>query len=162
MFRYSIQAGLACGVLLFCGLVSWYEGSALLDDPYDWKYTLFFTPLFQGGMEHVEGISEISQLDYFVYAAKYKPLFPMIMLFVAFYLAILTGYKFLGKAKTAFSIFLLVLGVISSSLSIFILDSPTHGGELLSFVFICSGIGFLVAAGVYYFNLLERFYRKLT
>ena len=52
-------------------------------------YSTPFTQLLYG---EVSEVSEISQLDYFVYAAKFQPTFPIIMVLSSLYLLILIGY----------------------------------------------------------------------
>lgn len=62
--------------LLMATAIAWYEGSEIIDNSLEWKYSTPFSRLFN--IEIVNG-QDISQLDYFVYAAKFQPFFPMIM-----------------------------------------------------------------------------------
>jgi len=71
-----IQFGLITILLLFSTVAAWYEGSAILDNPWEWKYSTPFSQMLYG---EVQSDSDISQLDYFVYAAKFQPAFPVIM-----------------------------------------------------------------------------------
>ena len=59
--------------LIFFTVAAWYEGSTILDNPWEWKYSAIFTQLLHG---EVVNQHTISQLDYFVYAAKFKPAYP--------------------------------------------------------------------------------------
>lgn len=82
--------GSAIMILIFSTFVAWYEGSNIVDDPFEWKYTAKFTNYFKG---EVVDYHEISQLDYFIYAAKFYPLFPSIMVASSCFIMILLMYK---------------------------------------------------------------------
>ena len=85
-FLQMITAALFCMVFTYC---TWYEGSEILDRPWEWKYSTHFTPVND---DQAMDADDISSFDYFVYAAKFKPLFPFLMVITAFYLIILTGF----------------------------------------------------------------------
>ncbi|MEN1970062.1 YjdJ family protein [Lentibacillus sp. N15] len=74
--KYTIQYLVSLVLLVFSTLVTWYEGSAIREDPWNWKYTAFFSKMFNG---EVANSSDISQLDHFIYAAKYSPIYPTLM-----------------------------------------------------------------------------------
>ena len=76
LFRFLIQFGIISDLLLISTVAAWYEGSAILDNPWEWKYSTPFSRLLNG---EVHNNSDISQLDYFIYAAKFHPTFPVIM-----------------------------------------------------------------------------------
>lgn len=78
-------------ILCFSTLVAWYEGSSIVDDPFEWKYSVKFTNYFKG---EISDYHEISQLDYFIYAAKFYPLFPILMAVSSCFIIILLMYKF--------------------------------------------------------------------
>lgn len=42
---YAVQFGTAALLFLFSALVSWYQGSELLNVPWEWKYSAKFTKL---------------------------------------------------------------------------------------------------------------------
>ncbi|WP_246202558.1 YjdJ family protein [Virgibacillus doumboii] len=77
MFRFFIQAGIASILLLFSTVAAWYEGSAILTDPWEWEYSTPFSHLFY---DEIQNSDQILQLDHFIYAAKFQPTFPVIMI----------------------------------------------------------------------------------
>lgn len=48
MIRFITQFGVAAMLLLFSTAVAWYEGSAILDNPWEWRYSTPFTQLING------------------------------------------------------------------------------------------------------------------
>lgn len=76
LFKYVIQLILGFLTLLVSTAISWYEGSGIIDNSLEWKYSTPFSQIFN--IEINDG-QDISQLDYFVYAAKFQPFFPTIM-----------------------------------------------------------------------------------
>ena len=83
MFKYLLQIFIGIFILAISTVFAWYEGSAITDISWEWKYSTPFSNWFN--IEIVNG-RDISQLDYFIYAAKYQPLFPAIMLISIFYI----------------------------------------------------------------------------
>nr|WP_308447216.1 YjdJ family protein [Alkalihalobacterium chitinilyticum] len=83
-----IQLGIAITSLLFSTFASWYEGSAILDNPWEWEYSTPFSQLLYG---EIQNANQISQLDHFVYAAKFQPTFPLIMVISGLYLILLNA-----------------------------------------------------------------------
>ena len=78
IFRFSFlfQFGIASILLLISTVCALYEGSAIVDHPREWKYSTPFSQFLYG---EVNSNSSISQLDYFIYAVKFQPTFPVIM-----------------------------------------------------------------------------------
>ncbi|TQR35307.1 DUF4306 domain-containing protein [Lysinibacillus sphaericus] len=83
MFKYVIQLILGFLTLLMSTAISWYEGSGIIDNPLEWKYS---TPVSQIFNIEINNGQDISQLDYFVYAAKFQPFFPAIMIVSVLYI----------------------------------------------------------------------------
>lgn len=137
MIRFIIQFGVASLLLLFSTTVAWYEGSAILDNPWEWRYSTPFTKLFHGV---VSNPSDISQLDYFVYASKFQPTFPIIMILSSLYLLILIGYYILKQEKKWFSYYLTFLSGGLLLCSYFTFNSPTVGGDILFSLFLICGL----------------------
>ncbi|MDM5154932.1 YjdJ family protein [Bacillus sp. DX1.1] len=77
---HIVQVGIAFLVWICTTLISWYEGSKLLDNPWEWKYTAKFTKFFLG---HATNEGDILQLDFFIYSAKFIPL-PFFMMIISF------------------------------------------------------------------------------
>ena len=69
MVRFIFQFGAASAVFLFSTIAAWYEGSAILDHPLEWRNSTPITQLMNGS---VHESSNILQWDFFIYAAKYQ------------------------------------------------------------------------------------------
>ncbi|MEH7440625.1 YjdJ family protein [Neobacillus drentensis] len=100
MIFWSIL-GLAILVLCFSTVLAWYEGSNIVDDSFEWKYTAKFTTYFNGD---VSDYHDINQLDYFIYAAKFHPFFPILMLVSGSVIIVLIMFK-LGMFRRFVTIF---------------------------------------------------------
>ncbi|MGM7701952.1 YjdJ family protein [Pseudalkalibacillus sp. Hm43] len=145
---FIIQIGFAIMLFLFATAVAWYEGSALLNDPWEWKYT---TP-FSG---EVTQESDISQLDFFFYAAKFEPTFPLLMATSLLYIIVLVAYRSFNNQRKGilfFSCFGASL-LISSS---FMIQSPTIGAALFTKLFITAGILCIGSACYQFFRLRKK------
>lgn len=75
-------------------LVSWYQGSNLIDYPDEWKYTAKFINYFKGSVSNYQ---DIYQIDFFIYAAKFYPLSVILMLVSFCYMMILIIYIIFKK-----------------------------------------------------------------
>ena len=75
----------------------------------------------------VESVIDILPIYYCVYAAKFAPTFPFLMLIGDTYSIILLGYILLEHKDKMFSYFLSCLGVLYLGLSSFVSKSPTDG-----------------------------------
>jgi hypothetical protein len=128
------QFGTALMAFCVSTIIAWYEGSALLEKSSEWKYS---APFSQWMNESVVSSKDISQLDFFVYAVKFHPNFPLVMLVSALYLFVLIGYYFL---KTKFLYYLSILGFILLGISLLIMDSPTMGGGIIFSVCLLGGL----------------------
>ncbi|MGR3763023.1 YjdJ family protein [Rossellomorea sp. NS-SX7] len=144
MNRYVIQIGLGMGFLLFSVFATLYEGSGIVDSPFEWEYS---TP-FSG---EVENAGDISPLDYFVYAIKFKPTFPIVMAVSSMYLLVVTGNLFMNR-KRFFTFYLPFLAVLQLTLGWLMSSAVTTGTQVLSYVFLSSGALILAAALLYHFT----------
>lgn len=136
-------------LLLFFSIASWYEGSELLDNPWEWKYTAIFSQLVN---DEVLNKSEILQLDFFIYAIKFKPLYPMLMMMAIIYMILFLGY-FIYKTKSKkFAQFLIALGFSIAFLGNLISHSPTVGGSIFKVSLIVTGSVCLCFGVFYYFQ----------
>ncbi len=142
-FRVVIQMVLASILLLFSIGVSWYEGSALLGHSLEWKHTAIFSGIVNG---QVENASDILAIDYFIYAAKFAPAFPMLMLLGGIYLISLMGYILFKRNLKVFTYYLTSIGFLLLVLSGFVSNSPTSGLKIISASLLFFGILFLVIA----------------
>ncbi|MGE6486949.1 DUF4306 domain-containing protein [Paenisporosarcina sp. NPDC076898] len=134
-FKIIIQLSITLFAFIFSSLATWYEGSKILDVPWEWKHTAIFSEIVNGP---VKESSDILIVDYFVYAAKFLPTFPLIMFLSGSYVLILIGYIVLKRRKKMFSYFLTSIGVLFLVLSGFVSQSPTRGLKVffLSFLFV--------------------------
>lgn len=152
-FGILIQFGIAITSFLFSMAATWYEGSGIIDNPLEWKYS---TPISQMMNDQILKKDDISQLDYFIYAAKFHPTFPLIMLITGLYLFILIGYCALTGKKKWFSFYLFSLGLGLLVLSYMTFSSPTKGGQVF---FVCSlaiGLLSILSAVIFYFLFAFR------
>lgn len=152
LFRFSIQFGIAFIFLLISTVAGWYEGSALLDNPWEWKYSTPFSQLFYG---EVQSSSDISKLDYFVYSAKFQPTFPVIMVLSSLYLLILIGYYFLKRQYKWFAYFLYFLSGGLLLFSYYIYNSPTLGGQIFFYIGLVSALLCIVCAIIINFQIFN-------
>ncbi|MGV2549611.1 YjdJ family protein, partial [Bacillus licheniformis] len=92
-------------LFLFSALSSWYQVSELLKLPWEWKYTAKFTSWLYGE-DSIKNAHNISQLDFFVYAAKHTPATVILMAVSLAYIIALASYlliKTYVKRKSASS-----------------------------------------------------------
>jgi hypothetical protein len=76
MFKYIVQLIVGIIVLIGSTLAALYEGSNIVTNSLEWGYSTPFTNLL--GIS-IDSGSDISKLDYLVYAAKFHPFFPALM-----------------------------------------------------------------------------------
>ncbi|WRP04613.1 YjdJ family protein [Rossellomorea aquimaris] len=145
--KYWSQIG--AGLLVFgcTALFSWYEGSALLDNPWEWKYSTPFSEMIHGSVLTRE---QIVDLDFFVYAAKFSPLFPSVMVMSVSYLLVLIGYRFLKHR--GFPLFLTLFGMVYLLMSAFIASSPTTGGNILFWLIVLIGLLLIILAFLFHLS----------
>ncbi|ANU24210.1 DUF4306 domain-containing protein [Planococcus donghaensis] len=145
--RNMREAILFFGALIFFAVstfFSLYEGSRLEDVSWEWRYSAIFSNWLNGG---VESAGDILTIDYLVYAAKFAPLFPVIMFVSAFILLLQLVSWIFRKNKIALNLVYLVYGVALFVMSDVFMSSPTVGLELFSRIFFVFGF-VLVMFGV--------------
>ncbi|XXM73099.1 YjdJ family protein [Lysinibacillus sphaericus] len=148
MNRVVIQIGLGIGVLFFSLFATLFEGSEIVDRPFEWEYS---TP-FSG---QVNEAGDISKLDYFVYAIKFKPAFPIVTAISLLYLLIVAGYLLISR-KRFYNLYLPILAVLQFILGALMFTATTSGAQFLSYVFIACGLVFVLAALMYHFAPFRR------
>ncbi|MEC1397876.1 DUF4306 domain-containing protein [Peribacillus simplex] len=154
-FLQMIIAALFLMVFTFC---TWYEGSEILDRPWEWGYSTHFT---QVNADQAMDTDDISNFDYLVYAAKFKPLFPFLMVLAASYLIILTGYILFKRSIKKMALFLLGLGILFLLSSGFVSNSPTVGGNIFQSFFLIGGMIAILSAALYYFRIPTGFHTEI-
>jgi len=98
LVKYILQLIIGIFILAVSTFIAWYEGSAIIDNSLEWKYSTPFTELFN---------IDISQLDYFVYSAKFQPLFPTIMMVCVLYILSVIGYYLIKRNPVGVNISLM-------------------------------------------------------
>ncbi|SOC39830.1 DUF4306 domain-containing protein [Ureibacillus acetophenoni] len=137
MFKYLLQIMISGVVLLFSTVAAWYEGSAIVENSLEWDYSTPFTHLL--GTEILTG-KEIFVFDYFVYAIKFQPFFPMIILICLLYMASLT-LILVGKRNINQGMLLaFVIGLLCLGASSMFYDATTLGGSLFFYTLLLSAV----------------------
>jgi len=141
LFKVVVQLVIGFVTLLMSTAISWYEGSEIIDDSLEWKYSTPFSQLFN---IEINNGQDISQLDYFVYAAKFQPFFPTIMTVSVLYIfAVLIFFIYQLNRQLAIILSGIISCVVIVSSGIF-LNSTTSGGNIFfwitavgALIFIC-------------------------
>ncbi|CAM5215876.1 hypothetical protein UACE39S_05300 [Ureibacillus acetophenoni] len=132
-----IQLLICVCVFLFATVAAWYEGSAIIEDSLEWTYSTPFTNTF--GIEIVSG-KEIVLLDYFVYAAKFQPFFPILMLLSFIYIIGLVLF-IVGRKNNDTSIKVsFAFGIVYLVASTLFINATTFGGKLFFYILLISSI----------------------
>ncbi|MBT2602970.1 DUF4306 domain-containing protein [Bacillus sp. ISL-53] len=152
MTKYIIQILLSVIFLAISSIASWYEGSEILERPWEWENTAHFSHMFNA---EVTNVNDISELDFFVYSAKIKPVFPFIMIISFLYLIILIGKILLRDHKKGFNIFLAILGCLLLIPCLFLINSPTTGGKVFMFTFSLTGLMCILFSLNFYLKKLK-------
>ncbi|WP_340372251.1 DUF4306 domain-containing protein [Peribacillus sp. FSL E2-0218] len=148
--NYFTQMIIAAFFFMLFSFCAWYEGSEILDNSWEWKHSTYFS-------EHVIDADDISDLDHFVYAAKFRPLFPVLMILTASYIIILTGHRLFKKSITKKAVFLSGFGALFLFASGIVSNSPTIGGGIFQAIFLIGGMLLILAAALCYFWLPRGF-----
>jgi hypothetical protein len=151
--KYIIQFAAATLLLLVFTFCALYEGSELLDWPSEWKYSTPFSELFNGEVQNIE---DISGLDYFVYAAKFRPIFPILMVICTIYLIILLDHLLITRNYKQYSFFLAYISFVMLMIYGFTFHSTSTGVQLFHNFFLACGLLFLAAACMIYFSVFHR------
>ena len=96
MYKYAVHIMAGCAVFFASAFAAFYEGSALAHNSWEWNYSTPVTGLMGG---EVQEASDIARLDYFYYAAKHEPAFPLIMMASILYIMLICGLMLLRLKK---------------------------------------------------------------
>lgn len=143
VFKYVVQ--LIAGFLTLVGstFFAWYEGSGIIENSWEWKYSTPFSKLFN--IEIING-REISQLDYFVYAAKFQPFFPTIMIISGLYIVSVMIIYLLKHNRQLAMVFSGMTSGILIVISSLLLHTSTNGGKVLFGVSVMGALFFICMA----------------
>lgn len=136
-FKHIIYLNGAFLVFIFSTLASWYEGGQLRDISWEWKYSAVFSTWLNGPVNEA---SDILVIDHFVYAAKFEPLFPLLMAASFLFIIFQLSAWLLKDRKMTHIIFLSLMAVGLLLMSAMLLNSPTIGLNLFSGFFGLSGL----------------------
>lgn len=137
MFKYFLQLMIGGMVLLFSTVAAWYEGSAIIEHSLEWDYSTPFTHLLD--IEILTG-KEIVVFDYFVYAIKFQPFFPMVILISLLYMIGLTLFLVGKKNINQGMIIAFVIGLLCLGASSMFYNATTFGGSLFFYTLLISAI----------------------
>ncbi|WP_028402370.1 YjdJ family protein [Ectobacillus panaciterrae] len=87
--HHIVQLGCATIFFIASTFISWYQGSQVTNNLLQWGHTTKFTNWFKGPITEE---SDIMQLDYFLYAARFKPTSVIIMIISFLYIISLVWY----------------------------------------------------------------------
>ncbi|MEB2301067.1 YjdJ family protein [Lysinibacillus xylanilyticus] len=148
MFKYVIQLILGFLTLLMSTAISWYEGSGIIDNPFEWKYSTPFSQLFNN--EIISG-QDISQLDYFVYAAKFQPFFPTIMTVSVLYIFTVLFF-FIYQLNRQLAIILSgIISCVFIVISGIFFNSSTVGGNVFFWITaVCALVFMCITISLWY------------
>jgi len=149
-YNVIVQSIIAFLAFIFSTLATLYEGSKILEVPWEWKHTAIFSEMVHGRPVMQE--SDILRIDYFVYAAKFLPTFPLIMFLSATYILFLFGYILLKHNNKLFLYFLSTIGLLFLILSGFVSSSPTVGLEIFFISFLSIGVILIIIVLLRIFN----------
>ncbi|WP_338472458.1 YjdJ family protein [Niallia sp. XMNu-256] len=149
MFKIMIQLGLSFMVFLVSTIVAWYEGSNLLQDTHEWKSTAIFSQWLNGEVIHS---GDILLVDFFIYAAKFFPTFPILMLLSGTHLLVLIGYLLFRRSQKGYAGYLSFFGILFLGISGIVANSPSHDLHTFFNIFFIIGIFLTVAALVRIFR----------
>jgi hypothetical protein len=137
-------------MLLFSTFSAWYEGSELRDKPWEWDYSAIFS---KWGSGTVTAASDISGFDHFIYAAKFKPIFPLLMTMSILYILVLTAIWMLKIHSNKLFLFFIILGLALIASSSLTYQSPAKGFVLFTWLFIVTGLSSFITSAILKFNL---------
>lgn len=150
--KFALQGIVAMLFLLLFTFCAWYEGSEILDRSGEWKYSTPFS-------EEVEDSKDISNLDHFVYAAKFRPMFPALMMGMLLYLIMLSGLRVCKGNHNKTASFLTGLGVLVVLLSGLVWESPTVGGNIFKGMCLFTGVVCILLGVLIYLKIPIKFKR---
>ncbi|PAD21482.1 DUF4306 domain-containing protein [Terribacillus saccharophilus] len=122
---------------------SLYEGSNLIDDPFEWPRSTPFTHLLVSNPVFPQ---DIVWLDFFVYAIKFYAVYPIMTLISAALLLGLTIQK-MNKSKQVYSnIFGIFLGVIMLYTSLAFFSAQSLGSAVFRYTLLFIGLMLVLSA----------------
>jgi hypothetical protein len=137
MYKYVVLIAVGCAVFLASAFAAFYEGSALADNPWEWSYS---TPVTSLMGEEVQQASDISSVDYFYYAAKYEPAFPLIMIASILYIVLICGFILLRLKNRKALLYFGIVAVISFGAVGAMLEASSSGSRWFVILFAITAV----------------------
>ncbi|MGE7932514.1 DUF4306 domain-containing protein [Viridibacillus arvi] len=75
MLRFFIQFVTVLLLFIFSTIFAWYEGSTILDNPWEWGYSTPFSQLLNG---EAHSASDVSHLTTLYMQLNFNPLFQLL------------------------------------------------------------------------------------
>lgn len=137
MSKYFVHVAVGCAMFLASAFAAYYEGSALADNSWEWSYSTPITSLL--GVE-VRQASDISSFDFFYYAAKYEPAFPLIMMASILYIVLICGFMLLRLKKRKALLYFGIVAVLSFGAVGALLEATSSGSRWFVPLFIITAV----------------------
>ena len=137
MYKYFVHIIAGCALFLAAASVAFYEGSALADNSWEWSYSTPVTSLMGG---EVQEASDIAKLDYFYYAAKHEPAFPLIMIASILYIVMICGFMLLRLKKRKAVLYFGIVAVLSFGAVGALLGATSSGSRWFVYLFIMTAV----------------------
>ncbi|WP_232019876.1 YjdJ family protein [Ureibacillus thermosphaericus] len=159
MGKFGLQMIIGMALFVLSTFSAWYEGSGIVENPFEWKYSTPFPHLM---MQEITDGRNINQLDYFVYALKFRPLFPAMMIVSFIYILSVAGIV-LTKMKSNWAIcYWGSLGLILLFFSIIVSDSFTVGGSPFFWIPLITGLFFMAASFLQWVRKMQQQNTEIT
>ncbi|MGY3717928.1 DUF4306 domain-containing protein [Sutcliffiella cohnii] len=136
-------------ILLISLLFTWYEGSEVLERPWEWNKSTPFSNLING---EVNNKSDILQIDFFIYAIKYKPMFPTFIIICSLYLFYLIGIFLFKTNYNKLILFLFFSGLLLIIISLMLLPIYTPGILIIFYILIIIGTFSVIISTILFFK----------
>ncbi|GAB2535665.1 DUF4306 domain-containing protein [Gracilibacillus alcaliphilus] len=135
--KLFIQLAVSFSFFWLALFASLYEGSYLLHDSSEWEHTPF-THLLHNNPNLP---SDISQLDFLVYAIKFYSFFPIICLISGLYFLTASLFALLQKNHLLFRKLFLIIGLLLCVTAVFLFSTLTIGTILFCTILFLFGGG---------------------
>lgn len=141
MYKYIVQLIVAIPIFMITLFFSWYEGSAIIEKSTQWIYSTPFTNFLN--IEILSG-KDIIWLDYFVYAIKFQPVFPLISFICTVYIFVNVILIILKFNKRIANILLGTSCIVVLFLCGILFGASTKGGQLFFLISIICEVMLLI------------------
>lgn len=141
MYKYVVQLIVSIPIFMITLFFSWYEGSAIIEKSTQWIYSTPFTSFFN--IEIITG-KDILWIDYFVYAIKFQPVFPLVSFIFAVYILLIFILIILQFNKRIADILLGTICILILFISGILFGASTKGGQLFFFTSIICEVILLI------------------